>query len=244
MTLKVNFNLLVVCVLCSLTAYSQTNIPNPIYQTYDNLVGKDNTSLYNGTEFTDLFLNTDGTYRYFNAYDYTKGTLNYNGEYYVNVLLKYDLLEDKLLTQSDDNLSVFNVNLIPDFVDAFSIYEHKFVRLTDVDLNIALNGFFEEVYLGDTLNLYIKHTKKKKDIAKNSGIQYKFSNHNYFIVKFNGNYSIVDSSKDLRKLLPDKADEINAFYKTHKALNKSNPEVFMAKLIKNIDGLVTKNNQQ
>lgn len=228
--------------LLDLVAFSQTKLPNDIYETYDKIVGLDNTGLYNGTEFTDLFLNTDGTYRYFNGYDYTPGTVAYNGQYYVNVLLKYDLLDDNLLTRSNDNLSIFNVKLIPEFVDSFSIYNRNFVRLTDIDLNISGNGFFEAAYLGNDLELYIKHTKKKKDKALNSGIQYRFSDDNFYIVKTNGKYSIVDSSKDLRELIPEKDKEIRDFYKSYRALNKSNPDVFMVKLLKYLDGPETKKN--
>ena len=229
--------------LLNLVAFSQSRLPNKIYETYDEIVGLDNTGLYNGTEFTDLFLNTDGTYRYYNSYDYTRGSVTYNGQYYVNVLLKYDLLEDNLLTRSDDNLSIFNVKLIPEFVASFSIHNHNFVRLTDLDLNISGNGFFEVAYLGNDLELYIKHTKRKKDKALNSGVQYRFSTDNFYLLKRNGTYSFINSSKDLREILPEKNQEIRDFYKSYKALYKSNPDVFMAKLVQYLDSADTKKTQ-
>lgn len=225
-------------------AFSQANSQDKIYETYDAIVSLDNTGLYNGTEFTDLFLNTDGTYRYYNGFDYSKGSVIYNGQYYVNVLLKYDLLEDNLLTRSDDNLSIFNVKLIPEFVESFSIYNRKFVRLAQTNLGIASNGFFEEVYLGNDLNLYIKHGKKKKDKALKSGIQYKFSENNFYVLKSNGIYSVISSAKDLEKILPEKEDEIRQFYKSYKTLYKSNPDSFMTKLVKYLDGPEAEKNQQ
>jgi len=229
--------------LLGTVAFSQTNSQNKIYETYDNIVGLDNTGLYNGTEFTDLFLNTDGTYRYFNSYDYTKGSVTYNGQYYINVSLKYDLLEDNLLTRSDDNLSIFNVKLIPEFIESYSIYNHNFVRLTDTNLGLSANGFFETVYLGNDFDLYIKHTKRKKDKPLKSGIQYKFSEYNFYVLKNSGNYTIVSSERELRKLLPEKEEEIRSFYKSYKALYKSDPDSFMTKLVKYLDGLETEKNQ-
>jgi hypothetical protein len=222
---------------------AQNQLDDRVYKTYDAFVGLDNTGLYNGTEFTDLFLNTDGSYRYFNAFNYTKGSVTYNGQYYVNVLLKYDLLEDNLLTRSDDNLSIFNVKLIPDFVNSFSIYNRNFVRLTDTNLNLSGNGYFEVAVLGNELQLYIKHTKKKKDRALNSGIQYRFSEADFYLLKSDGKYSIVSSPKDMRKILPQKEEEIRAFYKSYKKLYKSNPNVFMANLVKYIDGSNMEKNQ-
>mgnify|MGYP000465819340 CR=1 FL=1 len=232
------------CVFVGIETFSQNNSKDKIYETYDNIVGLDNTGLYNGTAFTDLFLNTDGTYRYFNGFDYVKGSVTYNGQYYVNVLLKYDLLEDNLLTQSDDNLSIFNVKLIPEFIESFSIYNHNFVRLKETGLGLSGNGFFEEAYLGNDLNLFIKHTKKKKDKALTTGIQYKFSKDNFYVLKSNGTYSLVSSARDLRKILPEKEQEIRQFYKSYKSLYKSNPDSFMTKLVKYLDGSETEKNKQ
>ena len=231
------------CILLHLAAFSQSNLQDNIYETYDKIVGLDNTGLYNGTEFTDLFLNTDGTYRYYEGYDYTRGSITYNGQHYVNVLLKYDLLRDNILARSDDNLSVFNVTLIPGFVDSFSIYNHKFVRLPEIDLGLGGNGFFEVGYVGNDLELYIKHTKKMKDKALKNGIQYRFSEDNYYVLKHNGTFFLVNSSKDIREILPQKSEEIREYFKSYKAIYKSNPDVFMARLIKYLDGPETEKYQ-
>ncbi len=217
-------------------AFSQTNSQNNIYETYDAIVDLDNTGLYNGTEFTDPFLNTDGSYRYFNGFDYTNGSVEYNGQYYVNISLKYDLLEDNLLVRSDDNLSVFNVKMIPEFVTEFTLYNHHFVRLPETGLSLSGNGFFETAYIGNDLSLYIKHTKKKKDKALNSGIQYRFTENNFYVLKNNGKYYSVSSSKDIEKILPEKKELIRNFSKSYKALYKSNPDSYMTKLLKYLDG--------
>ena len=232
-----------VLILIGFFSYSQNNLPNKIFKTYDKIVALDNTDLYNGTEFTDLFLNTDGTYRYYNNYDYVKGSVTYNGQYHVNVFLKYDLLEDNLLTRSDDNLSIFNVKLIPAFVESFIIYDRNFVRLADTNLNLPGNSFFEEAYVGNHHSLYIKHTKRKKDKAVRSGIQYRFIDDSYYLLKNNEKYNLITSAKDLRELLPEKDEEIQDFYRSNKSLNKSNPDTFMVKLVQYIDGLNTTSTQ-
>ncbi len=230
-----NFSLFILLFFLAHLNHAQNNLNNKVYKTFDALVGQNNTGLFNGTEFTDLYLNTNGTYRYFKGFDYVKGTVTYEGQYYVDVLLKYDLLEDNLLTQSSDNLSVFNVNLIPQFVDSFSIYNHNFVRLTGTKLNLPDNSFFEEAFVGKNLELYIKHNKKKKDKPLKGGIQYKFSESNYYVLKNAGKYSIVNSVKDLRKILPQFEDQIKKYYKTYKTLYKSNRNVFMTNLVKYLD---------
>ncbi|MCG2418950.1 hypothetical protein K8089_07935 [Aequorivita sp. F47161] len=241
--MKISFAFFTLLFFLTFCLHAQNQLDDRVYKTYDALVGQDNTGLYNGTEFTDLFLNTDGSYRYFNAFDYTKGSVTYKGQYYVNVLLKYDLLEDNLLTRSEDNLSIFNVKLIPQFVNSFSIYNRHFVRLTDTNLNLSGNGYFEVAVLGNDLELYIKHTKKKKDKALKSGIQYRFSEADFYILKSDGKYNIVSSPRDMRKILPQKEEEIKSYYKTYKKRYKSNPNVFMANLVKYLDGPKMEKNQ-
>lgn len=240
---KTNLTFLFFTILCT-GVFSQTNSQNSIYETYDAIVGLDNTGLYNGTEFTDPFLNTDGSYRYFNGFDYTKGNVDYNGQRYVNVSLKYDLLEDNLLVRSDDNLSIFNVKMIPDFIGEFTLYNHHFVRLPETNLNIHGSGYFETAYLGNDLSLYIKHTKKKKDKALNSGIQYQFTQINFYVLKSNGKYNLVSSSKDIEKILPEKKELIRIFSKTYKTLYKSNTDSYMTKLVKYLDGATENTTQQ
>lgn len=197
----------------------------------------DNTGLYNGTEFNDLFLNTDGTYRYFMGFDYSKGSITYNAQYYVNVSLKYDLLEDNLLARSDDNLSIFNIKLIPEFVESFSIYNLNFVRLNDTNLGLNGNGYFEVSYLGKNLELYIKHVKRKKDRTNRGAIEYKFSEDNFYLLKQAGKYSVIRSVKDIRKVLPEKEDQIREFYKTYRLLYNADRGVFMTRLVTHLDGL-------
>ncbi len=238
--IKLIFSLLI-CISCG--AFSQTNSQNNVYEAYDKVVGLDNTGLYNGTEFTDSFLNTDGSYRYFKGFDYSKSSVDYNGQHYVNVSLKYDLLDDNLLVRSDDNLSIFNVKLIPEFVTSFIIYSNNFVRLTDTNLNISGSGFFESAYIGNDLSLYIKHTKKKKDKALKSGIQYQFTEVNFYVLKINGKYHLVDSSKDIEKILPQKKEQIQGFSKSYNTLYKSNRDSYMTNLIKYLD-VGTENTKQ
>lgn len=235
--MKITITVTSILLLTTHFIHAQTVAEGKVYETYDNIIGVENTGLFNGTEFTDLFLNTNGTYRYFKGYDYVRGAVSYNGELYSNVLLKYDLLEDNLITHSEGKLSVFNVKLIPDFVTSFSIYNRNFVKLVDMNLPLPGNGFFEEAYLGNQFKLYIKHSKRKKDKALNSGVQYQFSINNYYLLKVDGNYAVINSIKDLRRALPEREDDIRKYYKSYKKRYKSNPDNFMIKLITHLEGL-------
>lgn len=225
-------------------AFAQTTSRDHQFETYNKLVGGDPTDLYNGTEFTDLFLNTNGTYRYFNGFDYTPGTVVYNGQYYVGVLLKYDVLEDNLLVRSDDNLSVFNIKLIPGFVQSFSVHGHQFVNITPAALDLSGNGFFEKAYEGTTLNLYIKRTKKKREKPLKNGIQYSFAAADFYVLEHDGSYSVVGNERDFRKIFPGKQDEIREYFKRYKSLLKLDSDRFYFNLTQFLDGQISQKKVQ
>jgi len=219
--------------LATIFAKAQTTSQDIIYKTYDQMVGLDNTDLFNGTEFTDLFLNTNGTFRYLDGFDYAKGSIVYMDQYYVDVLLKYDAFEDNLLTKSNDNLSIFDVKLIPEFVSEFTLHHRHFVRMTD----FGNNEFFELAFEGNTIDLYIKHKKKKREKALKSGVQYSFKPINFYLFKYEGEYIKIESINDLRRELPDVKDQIKDFHHTYKTLYKEDRDGFMTKLAGYLDKL-------
>lgn len=216
---------------------AQNQQSKEVFRQFDQLVGLENTGLYNGTEFNDPFLNTDGTYRYFKGFDYNKGWLVYSGQVYDKIPLKYDVLDDNLLTHSEDNLGIFVVRLIPEFIDSFSVYNVEFVRLPDAVRVGGGNGFFEKAFMGNRFHLFIKHTKKKREKALKSGLQYRFTDVNFFLIKYESRYFVANSAKDVWKNMPEYSEQIRNFTKTYRQLYKTDRQVFMTKLIGYLDGL-------
>jgi len=218
-----------------LESFSQLKTKSDIYNSYDDIVGLENTGLYNGKQFKDPYLNTDGTYRYFEGYNFTKGTLEYDSQFYADIPLKYDVYGDKLITRSNDNLKIFNIELISGKVSSFSIDNHNFVKLDSLGFDIEGNNFFEVGYKGASLGIYIKHVKKKREKVVKGLLEYRFFNDNFYLLLHNKTYHNIKTVNDLRKALPKKKDVIREYYKTNKSLYKSNRDAFMLKIIQYLD---------
>lgn len=212
---------------------AQTQEKELIYRTFDKITGVENLGLYDGPEFTDPYLNTNGTFRYLNGFDFVVGSVNYRNQFYVDVPLKYDILEDNLITTSSGALNIFKVKLIPDFVSDFVINNQHFLRLNQ----IGPKGFFEEAYNGKNLKLYIKHQKFKRDRVLKTGVQYGFKAQNSYFFEYGGSYMEVGSMRDIRKAFPSEADSIKDFYRSHKNIYKTNRDLFMTKLATYLDSL-------
>ncbi|WP_147437247.1 hypothetical protein [Ulvibacter antarcticus] len=224
------------CLFFTIATLAQTSKNHDVYEAYDAIVSQENTGLYNGTEFKDIYNNTDKTHRYYNLFDFSRGTVVYDGQLYSNVLLKYDLFEDQLITKSDDNMSVFSVQLISGKVSNFTLYTHDFVRLSNIDLNGNKNGFYEVGFKSEKVELYIKNVKTKKEKAVSSGVQYRFKSDNFYMVYYNGHYKVVNAYRDFKDLMPDQYQQVKDFYKSYRALYKSNRNSFMIKLVTYLDG--------
>ncbi len=214
-------------------AQAQPTSKDKIYSTYDLMVGLDNTGLYNGTEFTDRFLNTDGSYRYLGGFDYSKGSVVYRNQYFPNVLLKYDLLEDNLLTKSNDNLSIFEVKLIPEFISEFTLHNRHFVRLND----FGKNEFFELAFDGNNIALIVKHSKKKRSRVYKSQVQYSFKPTTSYWLKSEGRLLQIGSKRDLYREFPEVKTQIKDFYRRFRMLYKQDRDGFMKNLFTFLDPL-------
>lgn len=218
-------------------SHSQSTRDNAIHVVYDAIVGGENTGLYNGPEFKDQFLDSwDGSHIYLNTHVFTHNTLIYNNQRYTNVPLKYDLFDDNVVIRSEDNLSIFQIKLVPENISSFTVHNRDFVKLTEPQLNIDGHGFFEIASIGNIVSLYIKHVKTKKKETINNILQYSLVEDNYYLLVYNGVYHIVRSIKGFKKVIPNRYKEIRKFRKEYKSIYKTDRDGFMIKLIKYLDG--------
>lgn len=218
----------------STVSFSQSENENEIHKVYDDLVGIENTKFYNGPEFKDEFPNASGDSRYFNHYSFSDSNIEYGGQLYSNVPLEYDIFSDKVITRSNTYLSNFIVQLIPEYISNFTINDHDFVKLTDYHMDDI--GFYEVVSVGDSFKLYIKHIRKYKKRTVGFTVQHSFTNENYYLVHYNDTYHIINSIKDLKKVVPNRYKEVQKYRKDYKSLYKADINNFMIKLIEYLNG--------
>ncbi len=152
--------------------------------------------------------------------------------------MKYNINEDFLVFKPDNEHAFFYIKLISDKIEKFSLDTHKFIKL---DNNEVLkpyygNGFFEQAYVSPLLTLYIKHKKNKVELTSiDRGAFYKFLSNNTYFLLYNDKFFKIQSLKSLKKIFSNKKKEIKASYESYRKLYKNNNDLFMIKLITNID---------
>jgi len=216
--------------------FSQSLADSEIHKKYDELVGLESAGFYNGPEFKEDYATSSGVSRYFNQNTFDDGIVEYNGQLFAKVPLKYDIFSDNVITKSKDYLGNFIVRLIPEFISKFSIDGHDFVKLTDAKLELSGNGFYEILTVGNQFNLYLKHIRKDKERTVDLSVQHSFTNQNYYLVQYDGIFYPISSIKDFRKVVPVRYNEIQKFRKDYKFMYKANNYGFMIRLIEYLNG--------
>lgn len=224
----------VVIILFCITTTAQSNSGDLLRST-DQQLGRSSLPYANGK----LHLNYDITiaidnHRYLGDNQFIKGNLQYKGEPYYDLKLKYDIKEDEVVYLPEEDNNYIKVNLIRDYIDAFTLNTKKFENLTKVLSSKFKKGFYEVALEYKGSILYIKHSKNAIEILKNNKKEIEYFAKKEYLIFYNGNYSSLESERDLQQLFPEKKETIKAYYEKFLKLEKSNKTEFISNLLQQL----------
>lgn len=241
---KSKFKLVILLIIISATSssYSQNNPEISLYTKFDSIVGRENLGLNNGTIHSNLYRVVSKNQRYFIKDEFSIGQLSYDNQIYLNVNLKYDLLEDQLVFKHKNQSDNLSINLNRAKVNFFIIKNKKFININlDTSLESkTLNGFFEENYIGNEISLYIKHFKERKEINQSDGVYSDYIDRTFFLLKYKKKYYSVETKKDFKKILPNYTQIINDYYNMNSKLENIDKLQFMEGLVRYINNFSQK----
>lgn len=218
--------------------FSQSKLSkSAYYEYYDLSVGAINNSIYNGLEYLDedRSLNIDN-HKFYSSYNFLPGSIVYGKQPFYDLKIKYDLLEDIVVLEFI-NIKVNHLGLNSSMIESFVIGDDLFVRLPkDETLKPFYgNGFFKVAYKGNSISLYVKHTKTRIEKIRNKKIFSSFKEDMKYFVKNNNIFFEVNKIKEVIKAIPSKENQIRAFYKKNSNLYKRNKNQFLVMLIKSLE---------
>ncbi len=196
---------------------------------YFNSIGP-SLGLYNGVYFKEYVPhNNDQGQPYFGTDQWVDGNLFYNGMYYENIPLLYDVVNDKLIL--DHSFGAVKLELISEKLKYFIINGHRFVRLVIINQNSPVStGFFELLYDGQT-KLYAKWQKKRIEVINARELEVRYEDQNrIYINKGNQFYSVKTKSSVLH-VLEDKKVVLKKYIKKSRLKFKSKRIESIAKVI-------------
>lgn len=226
------FSILLSLSLC-LHFSAQGQNKKTLLQDFDTSFGKSNLKINNGTLHTNKFRTINDKIRYFTK-DYVSGTLYYKGEVFYEVPLKFDEFKQQLVLKLQNSTTDFGVNLITKEIDSFAFNNTKFINLQKTQPGFAKENnlsFVEKKAYTNKLNVYVYHSKGKRDKIKGTSVYYEFAEQKSYFAKKGQEFYSLDSRSDFYPLFPSKKEAIKDYYRTYKSLRKSNEDRFIKNLL-------------
>jgi hypothetical protein len=218
--------------ISTLEVYSQDY--HEIVNYHDSIVGKQNSFLFNGKIYTNLYrVKTNKNQYYGENIEYINGSLTTEGLCFNNLELKYDLFSQELIIKPFYKSTYVGVIIDKAKLDNFTLLGKKFVNIKNYSSDI--NGYYEIITDTKKIKFFIKHKKKQFEKLDEARPFYEFENYYNHVCFFQNHYSIIKNKKDFFKIFPGFKKEINKFYLENKFLFKENRYEFIKKISKFID---------
>ena len=223
---------------------AQDSSQRAYYNWFDSQVGVENTGLFNGIRYRELYRVRDGKHKFFQSPEFLTGNLLYDGQPYYDIPMKYDLFEDELIIELQANSGTSILKLLKDEVDGIEIDGHTFRHLRGTKVFRSgddIDGLFEVLSETSSILLLKKHLKLRKKVLEDKMVLNEFREDDDYFIRYDGLYYPFRNKNDLIKAFPGSKKEINDFYSGSKYLLKTDPDLFMIRIVERIDSSLTPN---
>ena len=179
------------------------------------------SSLYNGPVYIDY------RYKYVKGSPFLMNSENpaanilYNGLWYKNIFLLYDVYLQKLITQESSGGKLFEISR--DKICAFELAGRRFIKMDTVSYKNMASGFYELLYNGVKSQVFAKHIKEQNEDLDGVIASYTLSDRSIYYIKHDNGYYNINTVKDLRKVYKSKEDGVKIFLKSNKLNFKKDP---------------------
>lgn len=202
-------------------------------QLYEQALG-DESHLYNGRQYINYDKYYVEGHQFFLTDNPLEGGILYDGAWYAQVPMLYDIMLDKIVLEHPT--SEFQFSLLNEKVKYFTFKEHTFIRLDQDSLtHTPLKAGFYDLLHNGKVQYLIKRTKNMQEEATHDGMKGRFDqNTKYFIQKDHAYYQVKDK-RSVLKALPDKKKELQRHAREQKLKFGKNREKAILSLIRFYD---------
>lgn len=229
-------SLFVGIIMLAITAGYGQNTPDQknadSFLIFDNIVGIENTAIFNGIEYIEKHRIINNKHKFFKGYNFIKGTVLYDGQPFYDVSLKYNVFEDLVLVQLENEQGKNTIQLYDELLNGFSIDDHQFVNIKNK--NSTVSGIHELIFENSHFKVFKKHVLKEKTLLDKKLLYHEFrvDDAEYF---FQYKEDIQEVSlKNLIDAFPNNKNLIKERYRFNRKKLKSNSDIFMQQLFTEI----------
>jgi len=160
---------------------------------------------------------------------FIKGNVGFAGNFYPNLPLKLDLLNEELVTHGS-NLSI-QIKVTKEKIDSFQIGNTRFIRIIQNNTYKMLEGFYEILHEGK-YNVVCRRVKTIKEIVSADGVEKKVEQKNNYYINDNGEYKEIKSRQMLYDFFKEKKERVLQYAKQENLNYNTDAETFILLSIK------------
>ncbi|MDO7850793.1 hypothetical protein [Hymenobacter convexus] len=200
------------------------------------------SQLYNGPEYIDYakpYKQVMG-HQFFEEPTRQPGAVFYNGHYFNNLLLAYDVVHDQVVLSPPR--SPLSLRLINDNVRSFSLNQHRFVRLVADSANrrVIDTGFYE-VLLDAPVQVLARRSKRMQEHVGQQIVSVEFVPQDELFLKKAGTYYPVSRKSAALRVFADRGKEVQEYAKAQKlSFKKAKFEASLVQLAGYYSGLAAR----
>jgi len=204
----------------SIQSQSQTTNKNHL-EVFDSYFENKNKEINNGRIYEVRYRSIKNTHAFFKDRVFLEASILYNKQTY-NTKLQYDIVNDLIIVRYINLSNPFKLSLSPELIEQIQIENQYFVKLPKTIQNQSYykNGLFEKVFVGSSIEFFIKHFKEKHLVLENKRHEFFFKKKNLFIVKYKNHFYNIKTKKNLIKAMPPFEKEIKSYFKKKKGVNR------------------------
>lgn len=214
------------------------------YLLFDNLVGPENTGIFQGVEYIEQHRIINDKHKFFGSYDFIPGTVIYDGQPYYDINLKYNIFEDLVIVQLMNSRGENSFQLYDNKLDGFNINGQEFVNLKSNPEDPSVGGIFELLFEEEGTLVLKKHKMKEKTLLDRHFLHHEFepAEPRYFFRKGGKYYKI--SSRSMADVFPEQKQEIRKFFRSNRKLLRNQPDEFMLRLFQSLPATAYKDSEE
>lgn len=220
--------------LCALQGIAQSRSDSSAYQksVTTSINGykwaiRENLGLFNAPQYLFVFKQSYG-FPFWNADSLINSSIDYDGNYYDDVPLKYDLVNQAIITKSYEQ-SV-QIALLNEKIKSFTINNHQFYKLDNFKNSYKnINtGFYDRLYVG-RITIWAKRNKELKlslNAEEQSG---KFKEFDQYYIQTDNVFNLITEKANVNSTLKNNK-AIDIFMKQKKMKFADNIEDELIKI--------------
>lgn len=205
-----------------------------IYQWFDSQVGVENTRLFNGKEYIDRH-RTINIKNKFLAGGTGIGAVLYDGQWFPNLQMRYNVFDDLLLVQLESNLGNNILELIKQKIEQFTFNGLQFINVNPIQSNSPVTGFYEILFENPQLSILKKHAKSITEKRDRQVTYFEFEPiEGHYAFGYKNIHYLLRSRNDIINVFPELKEEITSYYKDNSRMLRSRPDDFYIGLFREL----------